>query len=215
MNDAPNTPQRRGRWVKGQGSPNPGGKRKSATPPQPAPQPPQAPQAGPQVASAEVAHAKVGQSENAGANAAPKRRGGTFQPGQSGNPAGKPKGTRHVATRLAEALIDGRAKELVDKAVEMALAGDPTAMRLVLDRLCPPRRERTVSLEMPSIKSAADLIAAASALTEATVAGDITPSEAASLSTLVSNVAKAVETVEIVARLERIEEQLGTKGLTP
>ena len=67
-------------------------------------------------------------------------RDGTFAKGNSANPAGKPKGARHSATRLAEALIDGRAKELVDKAVDMALAGDPTAMRLVLDRLCPPRR---------------------------------------------------------------------------
>ena len=88
-------------------------------------------------------------------------------------------------------------------------------MRLVLDRLCPPRRERSVSLEMPSIKSATDLIAAAAALTEATAAGDITPSEAASLSTLVSNVAKAVETVEIVARLAKLEEQLAVKGNNP
>ena len=84
-----------------------------------------------------------------------------------------------------------------------------------MDRLCPPRRERSVSREMPSIKSAVDLIAAGAALTDATAAGDITPGEAASLSTLVGNVAKAIETVEIVARLERIEEQLGTKGLNP
>jgi uncharacterized protein DUF5681 len=69
---------------------------------------------------------------------AAKRQGGRFVKGQSGNPAGMPKGTRHHATRLAEALIDGRAKELVDKAVDMALAGDPTAMRIVMDRLCPP-----------------------------------------------------------------------------
>jgi hypothetical protein len=66
-----------------------------------------------------------------------------------------------------------------------------------------------------SIKSAADLIAAAAALTEATAAGDITPGEAASLSTLVGNVAKAIETVEIVARLERLEEQLGATGSNP
>jgi hypothetical protein len=131
------------------------------------------------------------------------------------NPAGKPKGTRHSATRLAEALIDGRAKELVDKAVDMALAGDPTAMRIVMDRLCPPRRERSVSLEMPSIKSAVDLIAAGAALTDATAAGDITPGEAASLSTLVGNVAKAIETVEIVARLTKLEEQPAVKASTP
>jgi hypothetical protein len=65
---------------------------------------------------------------------------------------------------------------------------------------------------MPSIKSAADLIAAAAALTDATAAGDITPGEAASLSTLVGNVAKAIETVEIVARLTKLEEQLAAKG---
>lgn len=81
-----------------------------------------------------------------------------------------------------------------------------------MDRLCPPRRERSVSREMPSIKSAVDLIAAGAALTDATAAGDITPGKAASLSTLVGNVAKAIETVEIVARLTKLEEQLAAKG---
>jgi hypothetical protein len=75
--------------------------------------------------------------------------------------------------------------------------------------------QRRLLAGLPSIKSAADLITAAAALTDATAAGGITPGEAASLSTLVGNVAKAIETVEIVARLERIEEQLGTKGPTP
>ena len=97
----------------------------------------------------------------------------------------------------------------------MALGGDAAAMRLVMERLCPPRRERPVSLAMPKINAASDLIGAAAALTDATAAGDITPGEAASLSALVGNVAKAIETVEIVARLERLEEQFGTKGLTP
>jgi hypothetical protein len=131
---------------------------------------------------------------------------------KAGNP-GKPKGTRHRATLIAEALIDGSGELLVKKCVEMALGGDAAAMRLVMERLCPPRRERPVSLAMPKINAASDLIGAAAALTDATAAGDITPGEAASLSALVGNVAKAIETVEIVARLERIEEQLGTKGM--
>jgi hypothetical protein len=133
---------------------------------------------------------------------------------KAGNP-GKPKGTRHRATLIAEALIDGSGELLVKKCVEMALGGDAAAMRLVMERLCPPRRERPVSLAMPKINAASDLIGAAAALTDATAAGDITPGEAASLSALVGNVAKAIETVEIVARLERLEEQFGTKGLTP
>jgi hypothetical protein len=83
----------------------------------------------------------------------------------------------------------------------------PVECRIALERLCPPRREWTISLDMPSIKSATDLIAAAAALTEATAAGDITPGEGASLSTLVGNVAKAVETVEILERLTSLEER--------
>ena len=34
-----------------------------------------------------------------------RKQGGRFQPGQSGNPAGKPKGARHKTTLLAEKLI--------------------------------------------------------------------------------------------------------------
>jgi hypothetical protein len=196
MTDAPK--HAGGKFRKGV-SGNPGGKKRVIAP--------QAPQPEPQETSNPQAQPEVAQPGNAGRN-----QDGTFAKGLRANPAGKPKGTRHNATRLAEALIDGRAKELVDKAVAMALAGDPTAMRIVLDRLCPPRRERSVSLDMPSIKSATDLIAAAAALTDATAAGDITPGEAASLSTLVGNVAKAIETVEIVARLTKLEEHLAAKG---
>jgi uncharacterized protein DUF5681 len=204
MSDASDTPLPRhagGKFRKGV-SGNPGGKKRVNAA--------QAPQVEPQDVPEPQAQPEVEQPSNLGRNT-----DGTFAKGFVNNPAGKPKGTRHNATRLAEALIDGRAKELVDKAVDMALAGDPTAMRLVLDRLCPPRRERSVDITLPSIKSANDLIAAAAALTEATAAGDITPSEAASLSTLVCNVAKAVETVEIVARLAKLEEQLSAKGNNP
>ncbi len=39
-------------------------------------------------------------------------------------------GARHKATVAAEALLDGEAEALTRKAVEMALAGDGTALRL-------------------------------------------------------------------------------------
>jgi hypothetical protein len=208
MTDAANpSPPRHtgGKFRKGV-SGNPGGKKRVIPAPQEAPQGRQAPQAAHQEGIKPQTHAEVEQPVNASG-----KRDTRFKPG---NP-GKPKGTRHHATRLAEALIDGQAQEIVQKAIAMAVSGDPTALRVVMDRLCPPRRERTISITMPKINSVADLIMAAAALTDATASGDITPSEAASLSALVSNVAKAIETVEIVARLERLEEQFGTKGLTP
>jgi hypothetical protein len=58
---------------------------------------------------------------------------GTFGPG---NP-GKPKGTRHKATRAALALLDGEAEALTRQAVTMALEGDTTALRLCLERIAP------------------------------------------------------------------------------
>jgi hypothetical protein len=124
-------------------------------------------------------------------------------------------GAKNHATRLAEALLGGQVKELTQKAVEMAMAGDASVMRALLDRLIAPRKERPVSLAMPKINSASDLIAAAAALTSAVGAGEITPGEAASLSTLVGNTAKAVETFELAERLTRLEEQMGTRGSNP
>jgi hypothetical protein len=140
---------------------------------------------------------------------------GLWKPGQSGNPAGKPKGARHRATLVAEQLIDGSGELLVKKCLEMALGGDAAAMRLVMERLCPPRRERPVNLAMPKINVASDLIAAASAVAEAAADGEITPGEAASLSALVANTAKAVETFELADRLAKLEEQMAAKGSTP
>jgi hypothetical protein len=98
--------------------------------------------------------------------------------------------------------------------LDLALAGDAVAMRLVMERLVSPVRERPVNLAMPKINAASDLIAAA-ALTSAVANGDITPGEAASLSTLVANVAKAVETFELADRLSRLEEQIAANGSTP
>ena len=68
---------------------------------------------------------------------APQRRGGRFKPG---NP-GRPKGARHKTTLAIEALLDGEAEALTRKAIELAKAGDLVALRLCLDRICPPRKD--------------------------------------------------------------------------
>ena len=65
-----------------------------------------------------------------------------FQPGQSGNPAGKPKGARNRTTLAIEALIDGAAADIANKAIELAKAGDSALIRALLDRAAPPRRDR-------------------------------------------------------------------------
>ena len=104
--------------------------------------------------------------------------GRPFEKGRSGNPTGRPAGSRNQATRAAEVMLDGEAEALTRKAVELALDGDATALRLCLDRVIAPRRERPVQLALPPIREAADAAGAMAAITAAVAQGDITPGEA-------------------------------------
>ena len=104
-----------------------------------------------------------------------RARGRPFEKGRSGNPAGRRTGSLNKATSAAAALLEGESEALTRKAVELALEGDPTAMRLCLERILPPCRERTVKFTLPPIESAADIAAAMKAVTSALAGGAITP----------------------------------------
>jgi hypothetical protein len=73
-----------------------------------------------------------------------KQRGRPFEKGKSGNPGGRPKGSRNAATLALEILLDGQAQALTQKAIDLALTGDIPAPRLCLDRILPPRKNRPV-----------------------------------------------------------------------
>ncbi len=130
----------------------------------------------------------------------------TFKPGQSGNPDGRPKGARNRATLAAERLLDGEADALTRKAIDLAKQGDTTALRLCLERILPARKDRPVSFDMPRIETVADSIKAAAAIATAVAEGELTPMEAAELSKVVEGYTRAVETVDLAARLMRLEQ---------
>jgi hypothetical protein len=118
-------------------------------------------------------------------NTAAKQRGRPFRPGQSGNPGGRPKGARNRSTVAAEALLVGEAEALTRKAIELAKAGDTTALRLCLERVVPPRKDRPISLELPVINSADDANRAMRVVLAAVGEGRITLSEATNLAALI------------------------------
>src|SRR3954467_5363819 len=101
-----------------------------------------------------------------------------FQKGESGNPQGKPKGTRHRVTMAAETLLEGEAEAITRKAIELAKLGDGPALRLCMDRIYPARKDRPVRFGLPHIERAADAVASHAALVAAVARGDLTPSEA-------------------------------------
>ena len=121
--------------------------------------------------------------------------------------AGKPRGARNRATQAVSALLDGEAAALTRKAVELALEGDTTALRLCLERIAPPRREAPVIVDIPEIQTAGDLPKAIAVLLQAAGRGDLTPGEAGRLAALVGEAGKALELHEIEVRLQRLEQQ--------
>ena len=138
-------------------------------------------------------------------NTAGKQRGRPFQKGQSGNPDGRPKGSRNATTIALETLLDGQATALTQKAIDIALTGDMAALRLCLDRILPPRKDRPVSFALPPIESAQDAAATVSAVLKAVADGEITPADAGEISKLIEVYVKAFETAELAERVERLE----------
>jgi hypothetical protein len=139
-----------------------------------------------------------------GENSQPRPRNAPWRKGESGNPSGKPKGTRHKVTMAIEALLDGEAEGLTRKAIDLALAGDLTALRICLDRLAPPRRDRPVTFELPEVNNAADAARAARAVLEAVAGGEVTPSEAGDIGKLIDAYVRVLEVTEFEERLSRL-----------
>jgi hypothetical protein len=140
-------------------------------------------------------------------NSREKQRGRPFEPGQSGNPNGRPKGARNQVTRVVEALIDGQGEALGAKAVEKALDGDSPMLRALLSTLVAPRRERTVEFELPKIESATDAVKASSAVITACAAGELSPHEATEIMGLISTHVRTIEVAELEARLSAVEKR--------
>jgi hypothetical protein len=138
---------------------------------------------------------------------APKQRGRPFQKGCSGNPQGRPLGARNAATVIAEQLLDGEAATITRKAIELAKQGDLTALRLCLERIVPPRRERPVGFTLPEINSVDHATKAMATITTAVASGELTPAEAVELSRVIEGYIKALEGTEIERRVRLLEER--------
>jgi hypothetical protein len=138
---------------------------------------------------------------NSGENTDDRNPDGTFAPGNSG----KPKGSRHRATQAIEAMLDGQQEALTQAAINKALEGDVTALRLCLDRIAPARKDAPVSFDLPDIETAADAAVAARAILRAVSDGDVTPMEAATVMAIVEQFRRTLETTEIERRIAALE----------
>src|SRR5262245_41297610 len=141
---------------------------------------------------------------------APRENGGVKRgrPFANGN-AGRPRGSKNRKTVVAQALLAGEETELVRKAIELAKAGDVQMLKFLLDRLLP--KDRLVKIELPRFDFADEAIDGMLAISRAITDGQITASEGAAISNIISGHSRAVEVWDLSGRIEAIEASLNPK----
>lgn len=128
---------------------------------------------------------------------------GTFA---SGN-AGKPKGARHKVTLAVEAMLEGQQEALTQAAIDKALDGDVTALRLCIDRIAPARKDAPISFDLPEIETAENAADAARSILKAIAAGDVTPLQAATVMGVIEQFRRTLETTDLEKRITALEKQ--------
>jgi hypothetical protein len=135
-----------------------------------------------------------------------------FRKGQSGNPAGKPRGARNRSTVAVEALLDEEGEAITRKVIELAKAGDTTALRLCLECIAPVRKGRPVTFPLPAIETTGDVVKAIGAVATALSTGALTPEEALTVAGVIELRRKAIETHKWGERLTALEANAAEKG---
>ncbi len=132
--------------------------------------------------------------------------GKPFQPGKSGNPAGKPIGARNKTTLALEKLLDGEAEAITLACIKKAKEGDGLALKLILERVAPLRRGRPVRFAVPALHGASAIVEALGGVLQAVGAGELTPEEGATVATIMETKRRAIELVEIEQRISKLEQ---------
>lgn len=129
-----------------------------------------------------------------------------FQPGNPGGP-GRPAGSRNKATVALDKLAENDAKDILQKQIEMAKEGDQRAAEVILGRVWPARKGRPVTLELPKIETAADIVSALGAVADAVAAGDVTPDEGSAVANVLEIKRRTIETADLESRISALEKE--------
>ncbi|RKZ99735.1 MAG: hypothetical protein DRQ47_10575 [Gammaproteobacteria bacterium] len=124
-----------------------------------------------------------------------------FKKGQSGNPKGRPVGVG-LAGEIRQH-ISSNSKALIDKAIELALNGDTTALRLCIERVCPSIKSKDEAVVLGAMNGS--LSEQGGVVIQSMAEGKITPSEATGLLGALVNQARICEVDEIESRLSKLE----------
>jgi hypothetical protein len=151
-------------------------------------------------------------SDAKGPETTAQHQGGRWQPGQSGNPAGRPRGSRHEALKALDAIGAEGAAEVMQAVVAAAKDGDMRAADILLRRLWPERKGRPVNVELPALDDAGGIVAALGAVAGAVAGGEISPEEGQAVAAILETQRRAIETADLAARIAALEARTAKGG---
>jgi hypothetical protein len=135
-----------------------------------------------------------------------------FKPGKSGNPNGRPRGAKNKITIEAKTILEGNTEAITRKAVEMALDGDPAAMRLCMERIYPRPKELSIKTRLPDIKQTSDIPLAISKIFQMIGNGKLTIDQGKTLASIVTAQANVLELAELEKRITDLERKNDLKA---
>jgi hypothetical protein len=138
-----------------------------------------------------------------------------FHKAQSGNPAGRPRGSRNRPRARVQSLLEGKAEDVARKVIEMAQAGNIRALRMCLDRIAPAPKYEPGTCELPPLENPADTVKAMAKIAEAVATGDLAPCEAISMAKVVETYIHALQAKAFDERLAKVETQAANNAKLP
>lgn len=126
-----------------------------------------------------------------------------YKAGQSGNPKGRPAGKPDRRREFRE-LIRDAVPELIQKALDLARAGDAAALRLLLDRALPSMKPQAESAPF-AMPEGGKLSTTGWAVLASVAAGDLAPDIGKALLDSLAAQSQLVESDELVRRIEALE----------
>jgi hypothetical protein len=133
-----------------------------------------------------------------------------FKKGQSGNPRGRPKGKPDRRTAARE-LFEPHREHLIQKAIDLALEGDTTALRLCLERICPAIKATAAPIKI-TLPKGGDLADSGEAFLRAIATGRLPPDAGSSLLQALAAQSRLLELQELERRIEALERASQTQN---
>ena len=153
----------------------------------------------------------VGHNPKRTSNAKPANTGNTgqYKAGQSGNPKGRPQGSRNKASIAVENLFLNEAEQLSRQCIELALSGNLPALKLCIERICPVRKSTPVKLpDLPKVNSVADASDLTGFILDAVASGRLSPVDGEIISRSADRHLKALQVSDLEHRLAELETKL-------